>query len=214
MLEKAELPLKSSLHSMLDDESGLEDIPFVFSLGVDAVVDSSAATHSSLLQIPLMATVSSLEVNSVMLRTPKGADSRKVYLFLQRLDFSEKARGPPVPIVITDTAQSSVSVRFKLHAGDRVRLLLVQRGAGAGVREIAFNGFLLQSNNSFFLSNAPPAALTTWTPDPLHLIDGERQIETRKRSRSAERQQSLASDAGDEIPTLVYAPVYGGDDES
>lgn len=214
MLVKAELPLKTSLHSMLDDGSGLEDIPFLFSIAVEPVTDSNAATHSSQLHIPLMATVASLEVNCIMLKAPQGADSRKVYLFMQRLDFSGAARGPPVPIAITDTAQSSVSVRFKLQAGDHIRLLLIQRGTGAGVREIAFNGFLLQSTNSFFLSSAPPAVLATWTPDPLAIVEGERLVEARKRSRSSERQQSVVDEVGDEIPTLIYAPVDGGDDES
>jgi hypothetical protein len=214
MLEKVGLPLNKSLFSLLEDGTALDDIPFLFSMIVEDVVDSTSATHSSQLHIPLMATVRSLDVNSVMIKTDSGATSRKVYLLLQRQHFNGEPRGPPIPLAITDTTQCTVSARFKLHAGDHLRLLLIQRGCGAAVREIVFNGFLLQSPDSFFASNTPPAALASWAPEPFKIMEGEPLPEPRKRSRSPEQQTTKTEDTEDEIPTLVYAPVHGGDDES
>ncbi|KPA73296.1 hypothetical protein ABB37_09998 [Leptomonas pyrrhocoris] len=214
MLEKAELPLHKSLFSTLDDGNALDDIPFLFSLDVESIVESTAATHFAQLRIPLLATVSSLEVNSVMFKTASGAASRKIYLMLQRLDFNDEPEGPPVPITITDATQCAVAARFKLKTNDHVRLILVQRGTGAGVREIVFNGFLLQSPESFVMSVAPPAALTSWTPGSFKLMEGERPVQTRKRSHSSEKQHPKDDEGEDEVPTLIYAPVIGGDDES
>ncbi|KPI83764.1 hypothetical protein ABL78_7199 [Leptomonas seymouri] len=214
MLEKATLPFHKSLFSLLEDGAALDDIPFLFSLDVEAVVDSTAATHSAQLRLPLLATVTSLEVSSVMFKIPAGLASRKMYLLLQHLDFNGEVQGPPVPIAITDATQCAVAARFKLHAGDHIRLLLVQRGAGAGVREVVLNGFLLQSPENYFTSITPPAVLTSWAPDSFKLMEGERLVETRKRARSPEKQHPKSDEDNDEIPTLIYAPVNGGDDES
>lgn len=214
MLEKGVLPFKKSLFSMLEDGAALDDIPFRFSIDVEPASESTAATHVAQLQVPTTTAVRSVEVNSVMLRVHTGSATRKVYMLLQRLDSDGEPRGPPIPIVMTDTTQCALSARFKLHTGDSIQLLLLQKGEGPSVLEVVFNGFLLRNPDSCFSSNAAPAALLSWKPDTFRVVEGEQDAETRKRARSSEKQQTSLDEDEDEIPILVYAPVNGGDDES
>ncbi|CBZ25040.1 conserved hypothetical protein [Leishmania mexicana MHOM/GT/2001/U1103] len=215
MLEKAGLPFRKSPYSVLEEENGLTDAPMFFSIEVEGVTALKAATHSTDLQVPVAPTVNSIEVSSIVFKTSvAGSLLRRVCLFMQRLDSDGKVIGPPVPLAVTDTAQFSVPVKLKLFTGDRVRLLLFQRGTGPAVSAVILSGCILSSADSYFAPGTPPASLLSWTPEPFRSVREPGISASRKRSRSQPRAEQNDSVLDDEPPTLVYAPVCGGDDES
>ncbi|KAG5509055.1 hypothetical protein JKF63_06063 [Porcisia hertigi] len=215
MLEKVGLPFRKSLHSVLDVGNGLTDVRMFFSIEVEGVSGSITESHSTVLQVPAIPTLNSIELSSVLFKAAGRSLLRRVYLFIQRLDFDGRMIGPPVPLAANDTAQSSVSLNLRLFSGDRVRLLLLQDGTGPGITEVILSGCILNNPDSFFVSSTHTDALLSWKPEPFRSVCEQTVSESRMRSLSPQpttEPKGCASD--DEAPTLLYAPVYGGDDES
>ncbi|CAM42041.1 conserved hypothetical protein [Leishmania braziliensis MHOM/BR/75/M2904] len=215
MLEKAGLPFRKSLRSAFEAENGLTDIPLLFSIPVDGVTALKTTTHSTDLQVPVVPMLGSIEVSSIAFNTAVGSLQRKVYLFMQRLDCDGKATGPPVPLAVTNTVQFSVPLKLKLFAGDRARLVLYQSGTGLAVSEVILSGCILASADCYFASGRTLVAMSSWTPEPFRFVRDSTMSASRKRSNSPQpmrNQKNCVS--SDEPPTLIYAPVFGGDDES
>ncbi|KAG5482803.1 hypothetical protein LSCM1_06833 [Leishmania martiniquensis] len=215
MLEKAELPFRKAFHSNYEAESGLTDAPMLFSIEVEDVAAFKTGTHSTDLQVPVAPTVNSIEVTSMVFKTTGGSPLRKVHVFMQHLDSEGTAIGLPVPLVATDSTKACVPLKLKLFNGDRVRLLLFQSGTGPAVTEVIVSGCILNNADCLFAPTTTSTALLSWKPEPFRSVKEPRVSESRKRSRSPPRvtvRKGSASD--DEPPTLVYASVFGGDDES
>ncbi|KAG5509204.1 hypothetical protein GH5_06284 [Leishmania sp. Ghana 2012 LV757] len=215
MLEKAELPFRKFFRSTYEAESGLADAPMLFSIEVEGVTAFETATHSTALQVPLAPTVNSIEVSSIVFQAARGSLLRRIYLFMQRLDSEGTANGPPVPLAATDSTKPSVPLKLKLFTGDRVRLLLFQNGTGPAVTEVILSGCILNNADFYFAPSTPSTALLSWKPEPFRPVQGTIVSASRKRSRSPQpvtKHENHVSD--DEPPTLVYASVFGGDDES
>ncbi|KAL0509063.1 LOW QUALITY PROTEIN: hypothetical protein Q4I32_002283 [Leishmania shawi] len=167
------------------------------------------------LQVPVVPMLGSIEVSSIAFNTAVGSLQRKVYLFMQRLDCDGKATGPPVPLAVTDTVQFSVPLKLKLFAGDRARLVLYQSGTGLAVSEVILSGCILANADCYFAYGRTLVAMSSWTPEPFRFVRDSTMSASRKRSHSPQpmrNQKNCVS--SDEPPTLIYAPVFGGDDES
>ncbi|GET87206.1 hypothetical protein, conserved [Leishmania tarentolae] len=215
MLVKAGLPFRKSLYSVLEEQNGVTDALMLFSIEVEGSTSLETATYLTDLQVPVVPTLNSIEVSSIVFKTSAAESSqRRVYFFMQRLGSDGKVMGPPVPLAVTDTPQFSVPVKLKLFTGDRVRLLLFQRGSGPRVSAVILSGCILSSADCYFASDTSQASLLSWIPEPFRSVREPELSASRKRSRSQTMTEQHDFVLDDKPPTLIYAPVAGGDDES
>ncbi|KAK7196558.1 hypothetical protein NESM_000594000 [Novymonas esmeraldas] len=215
MLDKTELPFRRASHAALEIEGEPDGVPLLFSIAVEEAGESTTTTHSTDLHVPAAPMLKSVEVSSVTFSASAGSSLRRVCILAQRLDSDGRVTGPPVPLAVTDTAVATVLVRLKVFSGERVRLILLQHGAGSAVSEIILSGCIFDSDACFGGAATPLSAVLSWTPEPFRRLGEPAAQRARKRGRSPSLVGQLSDHLGEEEPpTLVYAHVIGGDDES